>query len=94
MEDNKKIFLIILCVGIIIHLFILTNKLSNWDDIYNLFSKGACIPLGRWFLRVTKYIFPNYSMPVFNGVISFILLSCSACLIVNIMEVKMILTKF
>lgn len=87
-KNNKKVFFIILCIGIVIHLAALTNKLVQPDEIEYLFSKGNGMVLGRWFLDVTKYIFPNYSMPAFNGIIALILLSISACFVSNVLEVK------
>ena len=92
-KNYQKTFLITLFVGIIIHLFALTNKLIHGDELAFLFDKGNSTILGRWFLDVTKYIFPNYSMPAFNGFIALILLSLSACLISEILEIKHDLNK-
>ena len=66
----------------------LTNKILNWDDLNCLFSKGETFILGRWFLSITEYIFPNISLPTFNGIIAIILLSISGVFIVDILEIK------
>ena len=76
-KEFKKAFIYICLIGIFTHMYILTNKLLNFDEILNLFSKGATLELGRWGLELTKYIFPNYSMPVFNGMLSIFLISLS-----------------
>ena len=87
-KEYNQIFLITLFLGIIIHLFAITNKLMNWDEIGFLFSKGNSYELGRWLLDSTKYIFPNISLPVFNGIISLVLLSFTTIFIIDILEIK------
>ena len=86
--EYKQVFFVTLFIGIIIHLFVLTNKLLNWDEIGFLFSKGNSYILGRWLLDSTRYIFPNISLPAFNGMISLILLSVISVFIVDILEIK------
>lgn len=87
-NDNKKVFLITVLMGIIIHLFALTNKLIHPDELAFLFTKGNSLILGRWLLDITSYVFPNFSMPTFNGIMALILLALSSCLISNILEIK------
>ena len=74
--------------GILAHMFVMTNKLINADETSALFSKGATLTSGRWFLEFTKYIFPNYSMPWIYGVLSIIFISISACCILSIFKIK------
>ena len=70
--------------GLAAYLFVLTNKLVNLDEIAGLFSKGESISSGRWALALTSYIFPDLSMPWFNGILSLLLITAllSALLIV------------
>ncbi len=87
-ENYKKIFLWIFVIGIIAHGFMLTNKVVNHDDLTCLFTKGESFSLGRWGLELTSYLFPNISMPWFHGIISLLLISLSACFMVDLLEIK------
>lgn len=77
-------------VGMLAHLYILTNKLPTFDDMLCLNSFGGSFGLGRWFLGVlglAKYkILGNYSMPMLNGTLAILLVALFACLINKILE--------
>lgn len=77
-------------VGMLTHLYILTNKLPTFDDMLCLNSFGGSFGLGRWFLGVLgllKYkILGNYSMPMLNGTLAILLVALFACLINKILE--------
>ena len=77
-------------VGMLTHLFILTNKLPTFDDMLCLNSFGGSFGLGRWFLGVLgliKYkILGNYSMPMLNGTLAIFLVALFACLINKILQ--------
>ncbi len=87
-KNYKIMFIVTVIIGLITHLFMMTNKLPNHDDIESIFSKGVTFELGRWGLELIKYIFPNYSMPWFNGIIMIIMIALSACLIAKILGIK------
>ena len=87
-NNYKLMFIVTIIIGLIAHLFMLTNKLPNHDDIESIFSKGVTLELGRWGLELIKYIFPNYSMPWFNGIIMLVMIAISACLIAKVLEIK------
>ena len=74
--------------GLAAYLFVFTNKLVNLDEIAGLFSKGESISSGRWALALTSYIFPDLSMPWFNGMLSLLLLTAAVCLIIRIFELE------
>lgn len=74
--------------GLAAYLFVFTNKLLNLDEIAGLFGKGESISSGRWALALTSYIFPDLSMPWFNGLVSLLLLTVAVCLVIALFEVK------
>lgn len=90
-EKIKKynfIFIGTMILGLLAHLFMLTNKLPNHDDIESLFSKGVTNELGRWGLELIQYILPNFSMPWLNGIILLICIAVSACIIAEILKIN------
>lgn len=70
------------------YVFILTNKIVNWDELQFLFGKGYTLSSGRWGLDLLSYILPDYSMPWLWGMLSLVLLTISICYIINIFEIK------
>lgn len=68
--------------GVITHLYMLTNKLPNWDDINNLYGFGSGADYGRWFLQYVRPLMGSWSVPALNGMLTIVLLSVSACFIV------------
>ena len=66
----------------------LSHKFLNWDDANNMGSCGSGDYLGRWFL---KYIHPlggKYSIPAVHGFLFLFCLAVSACLILEIVQIK------
>lgn len=74
--------------GIIVHLYMLTNKFPNWDDINNLGGYGSGAGWGRWLLQYTRPLSGWWSIPAFNGVVAIILLSLSACFVMAALDLK------
>lgn len=87
-RDNRTPLLSALIAGLAAHMFMLTNKLPNHDDIESIFGKGATVTSGRWGLELIKPLFPDCSMPWIYGLISILLLSVSACLMLRILKIK------
>ena len=70
-----------LCMGLLIHMFRLTNHLLTWDSVYNFHSDQNVIHLGRCFLTLTCGIGSYYDLQWVNGLLSLIYLSLvSVCL--------------
>lgn len=74
--------------GLLAHVPAFTNKYLAADDIYSLFSKNATISSGRWALPLTSAIFPDYSMPWLNGILTLLLLSVAACITAYVFDLK------
>lgn len=80
--------------GMLAHGMGLFNKYSMHDDIEHLFgSYGIGYSNGRWMWAVLTEIVKsiwgnNVSLPLWGGIISFIFIILSACLLVQMLEVK------
>lgn len=85
-EKNIKLcFLVGMIIGIITHLYMLTNKLTNWDDVNSLNRFGAGDNIGRWLLKYVNPLGSTYSIPAVHGMIMIVFLSISACLIYHML---------
>lgn len=74
-------------MGLMIHLYMLTNKFPNHDEMLFTFSNNAGLEIaGRWFLGVLSAFGSDFSLPWVNGVIAIIALSLSSALIVSVMQ--------
>ncbi len=72
--------------GIIIHLYALTHKLPNWDDINNLQGFGSGAEYGRWLLEYIRPLHGEWSIPAFNGMLAILLWSVGAALIYHALQ--------
>ena len=77
-----------LFVGVITHLYMLTNKLPNWDDLLYIDNYAVSDTFGRWFLPYVHPFFSQQSAPALNGTAALVLYAATACLIVLILEIK------
>ena len=82
---DKAPFLAAFLAGLAAHGYAFSNKLLNHDEIESLFGKGATITSGRWGLEPVKLLFPDWSMPWIYGLISLLLISAAACLMLRIL---------
>ena len=69
--------------GFLAFSFAFCNKLLNADEIGALFGKGTTISSGRWALKLTSLLLPDVSMPWLYGVLSVLLLSAAAAVVVR-----------
>lgn len=74
--------------GLLTHLYMLTHKLPNWDDINCFASWGQGRNVGRWFLQYVNPLGGRWSVPAVHGVLAIICLSLTACVIMEILELK------
>lgn len=90
----RYITITIFIFGILAHGMGLFNKYSMHDDIEHLFgSYGVGYSNGRWMwamlTEVVKKIWGNnVSLPLWGGIISFIFIILSTCLLAQILEIK------
>ena len=74
-------------VGLLSYLYMMTNKLPNWDEAVSMFSKGTTISSGRWVLEYMDILFPNFSLPWLWGFVSIVIVSLSACVTIEIFKI-------
>lgn len=87
-NDYKFMFVATIIIGLLTHMFILTNKLLSHDEIQCLYSKGLTFEIGRWGLELIKYIFPSFSMQWYNGIITLIVIALASCFVAKILNVN------
>ena len=87
-REDRLPFLSALLVGLAAHGYAFTNKLVNHDEIESLFGKGATVTSGRWGLELVKLLFPDWSMPWIYGLLSLLLISAAACLMLRFLRLR------
>ncbi len=81
-------FLSAFALGLVIHLYMLTGKYPNHDDVLCLFEDDALLECGRWFGVVLCALSSNFSMPWVNGLFSLLALAGTAALLAATFELK------
>lgn len=79
--------------GMLSYLYLFVNNLNNWDNIFTTPSGyGAGTRSGRWFLSILgdfiDKTWGNYNIPLFNGILSIIILGIISCIIIKTFEIK------
>lgn len=83
--------------GIFAHGMVMFNKYSFHDDARHLFNVGFTYESGRWMLGLlgdmNHLLFGgnNYSLPLFNGIISILCIAASAYLIIHLLNIRHVL---
>lgn len=87
-RTGKAAFLSALFAGIITHMVALVNDIPNHDGLASVYFDQNMITSGRWFLMPACAISSFYSLPWLIGVLSILFLAITACLTVNILDIK------
>ena len=74
--------------GILIHAYMFTNKLPNWDDINNVGTFGVGSEFGRWFLKYINPLDGIWSVPWIGGLFAVTFLSLAACMVVAALDIR------
>lgn len=94
---DKRIWIVLfssVCWGILAHGMALFNKYSVYDDNKYMFKIGATYSSGRWMLdllgKIYLYLFGGgfYSLPLFNGAVTIMLIAVSAYLMIHILDIR------
>lgn len=74
--------------GVITHLYMLTNKLPNWDDltVFGLYGVGA--ENGRWMIPWLHELGGRWSVPALNGMLAIVFFSIATCFMLEALEMK------
>ena len=84
----RRTFLSAVVLGIVTHLYMLTNKLPNHDDISCLLGVSYGTQSGRWLLPAVLQWDGSYSMPWLIGVLSILCLAVTACFAVSLLRIR------
>lgn len=94
-EKKRCIVTIIsaMLIGLFAHLFGIVNVIKNYDNAYVYKGYGDGITSGRWFLSVIgdalgKFWGGNWNLQFYNGIITLVLMSISAYVIIRIFDIK------
>lgn len=87
-KETRVTFFSALVLGLITHLYMLTNKFPNHDDINHLFANDYGTQSGRWVLPYISKWSGEFSMPWVIGLLSILFLAVGACLVVTLFRVQ------
>ena len=90
----KVCFFASVIVGLIAHLYKITNWLPNWDSLVFRYDSQNMIELGRWFLPVVCSFSSFYDLPFLNGIVAILFHGFGAVCICKILDVKRKITAF
>lgn len=91
---NKRLFVEVLIVTLLVHVFKLVNYLPNHDSLYYFYGSQDSITSGRWALKYAAGISSYFDIPWLTGVLSAIYISLSAVLIVNLIKINNVFLEF
>ena len=96
--EEKKLIFITFFVGVITHLFIITNPILNPDGFYYKNSLGGGLVLGRWVVDLLNRLFSLFGYtivnPMLNIVISLLFLSISAIFLIRVLDINNLIIKY
>lgn len=84
----KVCFISALIMGIIAHLYKITNWLPNWDGLVFRYDAQNMISMGRWFLPVACAPSSFYDLPFITGIMAIILHGLGAVCILKMFGVR------
>ncbi len=91
-KKYKVTFFSSLLWGIMAHIYVMTNKLPNHDDLYDINGYGMSSSLGRWTLarvgNLAVKIHMCFSLPWVNGLFSILLIAIAACITVSLFKIR------
>lgn len=92
----KVTFFSTFLIGLLTHAFVLTNVIHNYDNIRcTPMGAGSGATSGRWVItlihKVWHKVWGVYNLTFFNGIISLLFIILSACVVVEIYQIKNIL---
>lgn len=84
----KWAFAAALVVGIMTHMYVMTNNLMTPDGTWNIYSDQDMLILGRQFLTYACGISSFYNLPWLNGLLAILYISVTAVVIVEVFNIK------
>lgn len=90
--EQKICFLWAMIMGVIAHLYKITNWLPNWDSLVFRYDGQNMLAMGRWFLPVACGFGSFYDLPFVAGFMAIIFHALGGCIIAKMLEVKKAVT--
>ncbi len=91
-RQQKALFISVFISGLFAHGYMFVNNFTYHDGILSIHSMGATFNLGRFILGIIEIIGKNtiglYSVPLFHGIISLLLIAFSGMLIIEILHIE------
>ncbi len=84
----KISFFAAVVMGLITHLYKITNWLPNWDSLVFRYDAQNMVSMGRWFLPVASAPSSFYDLPWITGLVSILFHSLAAVCICKMFAVK------
>lgn len=91
LKQNKNIliaFISTIVIGLICHIYMMTNKWVNLDDIVQLVDNMNRTTSGRWFLMFPASIGSEFSLPWLNGLLTIIYTAIMSVIVVKMFDIK------
>ena len=88
----KISFISAVVIGLITHLYKITNWLPNWDSLVFRYDAQNMVSMGRWFLPVASAFSSFYDLPWVTGLMAILFHALGAVVIVEIFKVKKTVT--
>ena len=85
---HRYAFLSAMLIGLLSHLFAMTNNLLTTDSMWNLYSDQDMITSGRQFLTYACSIGSYYDLPMINGILAIFWLSITAALLTECFNIE------
>lgn len=93
-RQSRVTFTATFVAGILAHMYTLTNKLPNYDELtFGAEGIGVTVSSGRWGLEVlhrlsTFLVGGSYSLPWFSGLMAIMFMGLAACYVVKFLDIR------
>lgn len=84
----KVCFVSAILIGLLAHLYKITNWLPNWDSLVFRYDSQNMLAIGRWFLPVVCSFGSFYDLPFLCGITAIIFHALGAVVVCKIFDVK------
>ena len=87
LPEWKTCFYAAIIVGLLAHLYKITNWLPNWDSLVFRYDSQNMINIGRWFLPIVCSFTSFYDLPFLNGIVAILFHALGAVCICRTLNV-------
>ena len=86
--EYKTAFFGTFIIGLLAHLYAITNNFLTFDSMWNIYSDQDMITSGRQFLTYACSVGSYYDLPLINGLLAILYLSFAAVVIVSAFNIE------